>query len=107
MAATSTGTEAAPGAALRATAGAPGNPEPNTDQQYDSGCAQFATSVVKYTPRSVATYTVLAFCGSTARLLAGAAGRLDVMSVQVAPPLVERYTTWISCPGLSIPATVT
>ena len=93
MAATSTGAEAVAGAALSATTGASGNPEPNTDQQFDSVCAQFATSVVKYTPWSVATYTVLAFCGSTARLLAGAAGRLDVMSVQLAPPLVERYTT--------------
>ena len=54
VAATNTGSEAEAGAALRATAGALGNPEPNTDQQFESACAQLATSVVKYTPTSVA-----------------------------------------------------
>src|ERR1700733_12511632 len=39
-----------PGVVLRPTAGAPGNPVPNTDQQLESDCAQFATCVVKYTP---------------------------------------------------------
>ena len=45
--ATSTGAEEEPGAALRATAGAAGNPEPNTDQQLEVDCAQLATCVVK------------------------------------------------------------
>ncbi len=50
VAAIRTGVEDEPGAALRATAGAPGKPDPNTDQQLDGDCAQLATSVVKYTP---------------------------------------------------------
>ena len=107
VAATRTGAEDELGAALRATAGALGKPEPNTDQQLESDCAHLRPAVVKYTPWSVATYTVFAFCGSMARLLAGAMGKFAVMLFQVAPPFVERYTTWSFSSGPSMPATVT
>src|ERR1700722_7827048 len=47
VAAMSTGVDDALGVALRATTGAPGRPEPNTDQQLEIDCAQFWTWVVK------------------------------------------------------------
>src|ERR1700679_225902 len=50
VAATRTGMEDQLQVPLSATAGAPGMPEPNTDQQLGTDCAQFWTSVVKYTP---------------------------------------------------------
>jgi hypothetical protein len=47
VAATRTGVGDVLEVVLRATTGAPGNPEPNTDQQLETDCAQFWTWVVK------------------------------------------------------------
>ena len=51
-------------------------------------------------------YTVLASCGSTTTLLAGAVGRLAIKVVQCIPPSVELYTVCTFSPTLGIPATV-
>src|SRR5512146_1604902 len=48
--------------------------------------------VVWKTPTSFATYSVLAMAGSTTMSLTGECGRLPVMFVQLAPPLMVLYT---------------
>ena len=90
MAATRSCTVADAGAALIWTTGEAGSPLAKADQQPEVATAQLAICRVEKTPASVATYTVLASCGSTTRLLTGAKGRLAVNSVQCAPPSVVR-----------------